>query len=43
MKKKRKKCILPVDEVEGLEHLIYLIDLMLTEDVSDLFTTPEEK
>jgi hypothetical protein len=31
---------LPVDE---LETLIYQIDLMLNEDVSDLFTTPEEK
>jgi hypothetical protein len=31
---------LPVDE---LETLIYQIDLMLTEDVSELFTTPEEK
>jgi hypothetical protein len=29
--------------VEELEMLIYQIDLMLTEDVSDLFTTPEEK
>jgi hypothetical protein len=26
-----------------LEMLIYQIDLMLTEDVSQLFTTPEEK
>ena len=26
-----------------LEMLIYQIDLMLTEDVSELFTTPEEK
>jgi hypothetical protein len=43
MKKKRKRFILRADEIEGLEHLIYLIDLMLTEDVSDLFTTPEEK
>jgi hypothetical protein len=29
--------------VEELETLIYQIDLMLTEDVSQLFTTPEEK
>jgi hypothetical protein len=29
--------------VEELEQLIFKIDLMLTEDVSDLFTTPEEK
>jgi hypothetical protein len=28
---------------EELETLIYQIDLMLTEDVSELFTTPEEK
>jgi hypothetical protein len=28
---------------EELETLIYQIDLMLTEDVSQLFTTPEEK
>jgi hypothetical protein len=28
---------------EELEMLIYQIDLMLTEDVSQLFTTPEEK
>jgi hypothetical protein len=28
---------------EELEMLIYQIDLMLTEDVSELFTTPEEK
>jgi hypothetical protein len=27
---------------EELETLIYQIDLMLTEDVSELFTTPEE-
>jgi hypothetical protein len=40
MKKKRKKFILPVEE---LEMLIYQIDLMLNEDVSELFTTPEEK
>jgi hypothetical protein len=33
---------LSTEEIEGLEHLIYLIDLMLTEDVSQLFTTPEE-
>jgi hypothetical protein len=26
-----------------LEMLIYQIDLMLTENVSELFTTPEEK
>jgi hypothetical protein len=26
-----------------LEELIFKIDLMLTEDVSELFTTPEEK
>jgi hypothetical protein len=26
-----------------LEELIFKIDLMLTEDVSQLFTTPEEK
>jgi hypothetical protein len=32
--------ILPVEE---LEMLIYQIDLMLNEDVSELFTTPEEK
>jgi hypothetical protein len=29
--------------VEELETLIYQIDLMLTDDVSKLFTTPEEK
>jgi hypothetical protein len=29
--------------VEELEKLIFQIDLMLTEDVSQLFTTPEEK
>jgi hypothetical protein len=29
--------------VEELEKLIFQIDLMLTEDVSELFTTPEEK
>jgi hypothetical protein len=29
--------------VEDLETLIFQIDLMLTEDVSQLFTTPEEK
>jgi hypothetical protein len=28
---------------EELEMLIYQIDLMLTDDVSKLFTTPEEK
>jgi hypothetical protein len=28
---------------EELETLIYQIDLMLTEDVSKLFSTPEEK
>ena len=28
---------------EELEQLIFQIDLMLTEDVSELFTTPEEK
>jgi hypothetical protein len=28
---------------EELEMLIYQIDLMLTEDVGELFTTPEEK
>jgi len=28
---------------EELETLIYQIDLMLTESVSQLFTTPEEK
>jgi hypothetical protein len=28
--------------VEELEELIFKIDLMLTEDVSQLFTTPEE-
>jgi hypothetical protein len=38
--KKMRKCILPVEE---LEMLIYQIDLMLNEDVSELFTTPEEK
>jgi hypothetical protein len=27
---------------EELETLIYQIDLMLTEDVGELFTTPEE-
>ena len=42
-KEKKMSNYLSVDEIEGLEHLIYLIDLMLTEDVSDLFTTPEEK
>jgi hypothetical protein len=26
-----------------IEELIFKIDLMLTEDVSELFTTPEEK
>jgi hypothetical protein len=26
-----------------LEELIFKIDLMLTEDVGELFTTPEEK
>jgi hypothetical protein len=35
-----RKCILRVEE---LETLIYQIDLMLTEDVGELFTTPEEK
>jgi hypothetical protein len=29
--------------VEELENLIFQIDLMLTEDVSELFSTPEEK
>jgi hypothetical protein len=29
--------------VEELETLIYQIDLMLTEDVGELFITPEEK
>ena len=29
--------------IEELETLIFQIDLMLTEDVSQLFTTPEEK
>jgi len=29
--------------VEELETLIYQIDLMLTENVGELFTTPEEK
>jgi hypothetical protein len=29
--------------VDELENLIFQIDLMLTEDVSELFTTPEEK
>jgi hypothetical protein len=28
---------------EELETLIYQIDLMLNENVSELFTTPEEK
>jgi hypothetical protein len=28
---------------EELEQLIFQIDLMLTEDVGELFTTPEEK
>jgi hypothetical protein len=28
--------------IEELETLIFQIDLMLTEDVSQLFTTPEE-
>ena len=28
---------------EELEELIFKIDLMLTEDVGELFTTPEEK
>jgi hypothetical protein len=28
---------------EELEMLIYQIDLMLTEDVGELFTSPEEK
>jgi hypothetical protein len=26
-----------------IEELIFKIDIMLTEDVSELFTTPEEK
>jgi hypothetical protein len=38
--KRNGKCILLVDE---LEKLIFQIDLMLTEDVGELFTTPEEK
>jgi hypothetical protein len=29
--------------VDELESLIFQIDLMLTEDVGELFTTPEEK
>ena len=29
--------------IEELETLIFQIDLMLTDDVSQLFTTPEEK
>jgi hypothetical protein len=29
--------------VEELETLIFQIDLMLTENVGELFTTPEEK
>jgi hypothetical protein len=29
--------------VDELETLIFQIDLMLTEDVGELFTTPEEK
>jgi hypothetical protein len=29
--------------VEELEQLIFQIDLMLNENVSELFTTPEEK
>ena len=29
--------------VDELEQLIFQIDLMLTEDVGELFTTPEEK
>jgi hypothetical protein len=29
--------------VEELEQLIYKIDLMLTEDVGELFTSEEEK
>jgi hypothetical protein len=29
--------------VDELEQLIFQIDLMLTDDVSQLFTTPEEK
>jgi hypothetical protein len=40
MKRKKKMSTLLVDE---LEMLIYQIDLMLTEDVGELFTTPEEK
>ena len=28
---------------EELEQLIFQIDLMLTEDVGELFTTPEEE
>ena len=28
---------------EELEQLIFQIDLMLTEDVGELFTSPEEK
>jgi hypothetical protein len=38
--RKRKMSTLPVEE---LEMLIYQIDLMLNENVSELFTTPEEK
>jgi hypothetical protein len=40
IEKKNGKTILLVDE---LETLIFQIDLMLTEDVGELFTTPEEK
>ena len=40
IEKKNGKAILLVDE---LEVLIFQIDLMLTENVGELFTTPEEK
>jgi hypothetical protein len=38
--KKNGRAILTTSE---LEELIFKIDLMLTEDVGELFTTPEEK
>jgi hypothetical protein len=40
IEKKNGRAILTTSE---LEQLIFQIDLMLTEDVSQLFTTPEEK
>jgi hypothetical protein len=40
IEKKNGRATLTTSE---LEELIFKIDLMLTEDVSELFTTPEEK